>query len=124
MSEISKRILSIILDNDISYGELSSKTGIPKSALQRYATGETEKIPIDRLELIAKALGTTTAYLMGWSKNSAPTLSSERSVGNDILDEVDIAFYGDFKELDEDQKDTVRDMVRVMRERRAKKQEK
>lgn len=42
----------------------------------------------------------------------------------DVLDEVDIAFYGDFKELDEEQKETVRDMVRVMRERRSKKQEK
>jgi len=35
------------------------------------------------------------------------------------LDEVDVAFYGDFKELDDDEKETVRDMVRLMRERRA-----
>lgn len=48
MSEISKRLLQLIEDNDISYGELSKKTNIPKSALQRYATGETEKIPIDK----------------------------------------------------------------------------
>ena len=50
MSEISKRLLQLIEDNDISYGELSKKTNIPKSALQRYATGETEKIPITRIE--------------------------------------------------------------------------
>lgn len=49
----------------------------------------------------------------------APTCSGER----DILDEVDIAFYGEYKELTEDDKETVRDMVRVMRERRAKRQE-
>lgn len=49
----------------------------------------------------------------------APTGSGER----DILDEIDIAFYGEYKELTEDDKETVRDMVRVMRERRAKKQE-
>lgn len=66
MSDISNRILKIILEKEISYGELSDKTGIPKSALQRYATGQTEKIPIDRLESIAKALGTTPAFLMGW----------------------------------------------------------
>jgi len=65
MSELSNRILNLILDKDISYGELSLLTGIPKSALQRYATGETEKIPFDRLELIAKALGTTSACLTG-----------------------------------------------------------
>ena len=72
MSDISKRILDIILSKEISYGELSDRTGIPKSALQRYATGETEKIPIDRLQIIAKAIGTTTAYLMGWEDTGDP----------------------------------------------------
>ena len=59
MNMISKKILEIILEKGISYGELSERTGIPKSALQRYATGQTEKIPIDRLQKIASALGTT-----------------------------------------------------------------
>lgn len=73
MSEISDKILSILLGKEISYGELSDRTGIPKSALQRYATGQTEKIPIDRLEKIANAIGTSAAYLMGWDTNpSAP----------------------------------------------------
>lgn len=66
MSNISDKILDILLSKEISYGELSDRTGIPKSALQRYATGQTEKIPIDRLERIAKAIGTSAAYLMGW----------------------------------------------------------
>lgn len=74
MSDISARILKIILNKDISYGELSEKTGIPKSALQRYATGQTEKIPIDRLQVIAKALGTTAPYLMGWEESSVHAL--------------------------------------------------
>lgn len=66
MSDISCRILALIQQQRISYGDLSSITHIPKSALQRYATGETEKIPLDRLEVIASALHTTPAYLMGW----------------------------------------------------------
>ena len=45
MSELSNRILNLILSKELSYAELSQLTGIPKSALQRYATGETEKIP-------------------------------------------------------------------------------
>lgn len=71
MSDISKRMLDIILQKEISYGELSEKTGIPKSALQRYATGQTEKIPIDRLQIIASAIGTTTSYLMGWEQSES-----------------------------------------------------
>lgn len=74
MSDISKRILDILLSKEISYGELADKTGIPKSALQRYATGQTEKIPIDRLEKIATAIGTSAAYLMGWEPNNRPPI--------------------------------------------------
>ena len=57
MNETSMRILNLLKEKNISYGELSQKTGIPKSALQRYATGQTEKIPIDRLIKISLALG-------------------------------------------------------------------
>lgn len=70
MSDISKRILDTITCKDISYGDLADKTGIPKSALQRYATGQTEKIPIDRLEKIASAIGVTTSFLMGWDSTN------------------------------------------------------
>lgn len=68
MSERSQRILSLIEQKGISYGELSKATGISKSALQRYATGETEKIPIDRIEKIAEALGTSPEYIVGWNR--------------------------------------------------------
>lgn len=70
MSERSKRILKAIQETELSYGELSKLTGIPKSALQRYATGETEKIPIDRLEAIAKAVNVSAQYLMGWEESN------------------------------------------------------
>lgn len=78
MSEISDRLLELINTNNISYGELSKETGIPKSALQRYATGETEKIPISRIEILAKALHTTASYIMGWKddKLNSPIISS------------------------------------------------
>lgn len=55
----------------------------------------------------------------GDKTEKAPTGSGKR----DILDDIDIAFYGEYRELTEDDKETIRDMVRVMRERRAKKQE-
>ena len=47
----------------------------------------------------------------------APTETGER----DILDEVDIGFYNGYKELTEDDKATIRDMVQLMRQRRAEK---
>jgi len=66
MNDTASRILAAIERADISYGTLSRITGIPKSALQRYASGQTKKIPIDRVELMASALNTTAAALLGW----------------------------------------------------------
>lgn len=76
MSHISEKLLNILSEKEISYGDLAEKTGIPKSALQRYATGQTEKIPIDRLQIIASAIGTTPEYLMGWSTDASNDVNS------------------------------------------------
>ena len=61
-------------DKKISIRELSEKTGIPKSAIQRYTSGVTEKIAIDRMKLMAEALGIDPAYVMGWDAPSARPL--------------------------------------------------
>ena len=44
---------------------------------------------------------------------------TENGERKDVLDEVDIAFYGEYKELTEEDRATIRDMVSVMRKRRA-----
>jgi len=69
MDERSKRINDAIAQSGYSYPELSKITGVSKSSLQRYATGGTKKIPIDCVEAIAKATGTSAKYLMGWEEN-------------------------------------------------------
>ena len=56
-----------------------------------------------------------TYYTVNQGKEKTPTVSGER----DILDEVDIAFYNGFKELTEEQQATIRDMVQLMRARKA-----
>lgn len=71
MSDISERILPCLESSGISYAELSARTGIPKSALQRYCTGITEKIPLDRLTKIANALEVPVTYFLGWDTESS-----------------------------------------------------
>ena len=73
MDERAKRISEAIENSGLSYPELERITGISKSSLQRYATGVTKKIPIDCIELIAKATGTDAKYLMGWDTESEET---------------------------------------------------
>lgn len=62
----------------LSYGEIASLTGIPKSAVHRYISGETPKIPLERLEKISAALGCSAAEIMGWdAKTPAPKITDD-----------------------------------------------
>ncbi len=70
MSDLSNRLKAAIKASGLSQRELEGKTGIPHSAIQRYAAGTTDRIPISRIVVLAKALDTTAEDLLGWT-NSA-----------------------------------------------------
>lgn len=102
---------------------------IPISKLERdlgYANGYIGQLrkgvfPSDRLMEIAEYLSVPHTYILtGDEIEKAPTENGGREID---MSEVDIAFYGDYKELSDDDQKTIRDMVRVMRERRAQKEE-
>ena len=87
MSECSDRILQALKQADLSYGELAKLTGISKSALQRYATGETKKIPIDSIEAIAKATNVSAQYLMGLDESETETYIDDRFPSPNITED-------------------------------------
>ena len=73
---VSERIRKQMELLSLSYGELADKTGLAKSAVHRYATGLTDKIPTEALEKLAKALGVTPSYLTGWQETHTGTLAA------------------------------------------------
>lgn len=106
----------------ISCNKAALEIGLSNAAVPKWKkTGYTPRG--DTLSKIANYFGISISELLGEETAKAPTATGERSGSHDVLDDVDIAFYGDYKELTEDDKATVRDMVRIMRERRSKKQE-
>lgn len=66
MSEISKRLLTAILESEKSYQTLAHETGIPKSTIQRYATGTTNKMDVDLIQSLCLALHKDPAVILGW----------------------------------------------------------
>ena len=48
-----------------SFQDLADRTGLNKSTLQRYETGKTAKLPIEKAKIIAEALETSVEYLLG-----------------------------------------------------------
>ena len=92
----------------------ATKIGFNRASVTMWKnTGKAPKQ--DLLVRIAEYFDVSVDYLLG--KENAPTQKGER----DILDDVDVAFYGDYKELSEDDKETLRAMARIMRERRKNK---
>lgn len=77
------------------------------------------KIPSpDILQKLSVYFGVSVSDLLGENTKNKPVHIQDE---HDIMDEVDVAFYGDYKDLSDDDKETIRDMVRLMRQRREKK---
>ena len=107
------RLKALCDEQSISPYKVCEAIGLNRAAVAKWKTGSTPNGTT--AAKLADYFGVTTDYLLG--KEKAPTANGER---HDVLDEVDIAFYGEYKELDEEQKATIRDMVAVMRSRKEK----
>ncbi len=103
MTTVSDRIRAQMERLSLSYGELSQITGLSKSAVHRYATGGTDKVPTEALEKLARALHVTPAYLTGWEE--------EPQV---------LAAHFDGKDFTAEEWQEIEDFVRFVKSRRKK----
>lgn len=111
------KFVLICKSRGISPSRAAIEAGLSKSTVTKWkATPDAEPTGA-AIKKITEYFGITISELMGEGVKIAPTETGER----DILDEVDIGFYNGYKELDEDDKETIRDMVQLMRQRRAEK---
>jgi transcriptional regulator with XRE-family HTH domain len=108
MSTRSERIKLLIEQSGQSYQELEKYKGIKKSSLQRYASGITEKIPLDVIERLSTYFNVSQEYLMGWSE-SEKMLSREESQ----LTEGEQALISLFRQVPEEQQQLVLQMIRA-----------
>lgn len=63
---IRQRLKNKRIEKGYSYQALADKTHLSKSTLQRYETGNIGNLPLDKLKVLADALGCSPGYLMGW----------------------------------------------------------
>ena len=119
MENLFARIESLCQKNGIRPGRLCDELGLSRGLMTELKMGRKKTVSAETAQKIAGFFGVSVGYLLGLEDVEAAQAKSA-----DLLDEVDVAFYGDFKELNDEEKETVRDMVRLMRERRAAKQRK
>ena len=77
MNKISERLANEVAKSGLTYRDIQDRTGITISTLNRYITGETNKLPIDRMEKIADALNVSAAYLMCWTDDPHFSIEEE-----------------------------------------------
>lgn len=118
MDTLFARIQTLCGEKGIRPGRLCDELGLSRSLMTDLKMGRKKTVNAETAQRIAGYLGVSVGYLLGQEESNAVPHSGK----NDILEEVDMAFYGEFKELNDEEKETVRDMVRLMRERRAAKQ--
>ena len=109
MDNLFARIEALCQENGIRPGRLCDELGLSRGLITDLKMGRKKTLSAETAQKIAGFFGVSVGYLLGREENRPA----------DILDQVDVAFYGDFKELNDEDKETVRDMVRLMRERRA-----
>ena len=119
MANLYESILSLCERDGIRPGRLCDELGISRGLMTDLKMGRKKGVNAETAQKIASFFGVSVGYLLGIEGSGA--VNDSNAVN---LDQVDVAFYGDFKELSEEDKETVRDMVRIMRERRADKQRK
>ena len=106
MANLYETIDNLCQERGIRPGRLCADLGISRGLMTDLKMGRKKGVNAETARKIADYLGVSVGYLLG------------QNTPRDVLDEVDVAFYGDFKELDEQEKNAVRDMVRIMRMRR------
>lgn len=107
MHNLYEVIENLCQQKGIRPGQMCNELGLSRGLITDLKMGRKKSVSAQTAQKIAAYFGVSVAYLLGESLEN-----------NDILDQVDVAFYGEFKELNEEEKETVRDMVRLMRERR------
>ena len=116
MANLYESILSLCERDGIRPGRLCDELSISRGLMTDLKMGRKKGVNAETAQKIASFFGVSVGHLLGIDGSDAV---NENTVN---LEQVDVAFYGDFKELSEEEKETVRDMVRIMRQRRADKQ--
>jgi transcriptional regulator with XRE-family HTH domain len=108
--------LSLCQEKGIKPSAAAEACGINRSNVSLWKSkGYTPRS--EALNAIAEYFGVSVDYLLGNEKEPATDSDGFRLEDDIDLTDVDIAFLGGFKELTEENQATIRDMVRIMRER-------
>ena len=92
MMSAAQRIKQRRKELKLSYQQLADRTGIARSTLQRYETGNIGNIPLDKLNVLAEGLETSREYILGMSEQANAEFIAENIFKVPVFDSASAGF--------------------------------
>ena len=107
---MAQRIKALRQEKGLTLEQVADVVGVGKSTVRKWETGMIANMKRDKIALLAKALGTTPAYLMGWKEVDA---EKKDSPSEPTLTEGEQMLLNLFRQIPEDQQRVFLEMGRV-----------
>ncbi len=113
-NNLAHKIKELRLKNKMTLEEVANIVGVGKSTVRKWETGMIANMKRDKIALLAKALGTTPAYLMGWDETDKNgKVSNDKTTPPIGLTEGEKALLNLFRQVPEDKQQVVLEMIRL-----------
>ena len=97
---MAQRIKALRHEKGLTLEQVADVVGVGKSTVRKWETGMIANMKRDKIASLAKALGTSPEYLMGWEEKKDSPTELELSEGEKLL--LDL-----FNQVPEDRKSVV-----------------
>lgn len=107
---MAQRIKALRQEKGLTLEQVADVVGVGKSTVRKWETGMIANMRRDKIADLAKALGTTPAYLMGWKEEDT---KNETSPSEPTLTEGEKVLLDLFNRVPKDQQQLVLQMIRA-----------
>ena len=107
---MAQRIKALRQEKGLTLEQVAEVVGVGKSTVRKWETGMIANMRRDKIADLAKALGTTPAYLMGWKEEN---VEKENYPSEPQLTEVEKLALELFRRIPEDKQAEALDLLRV-----------
>lgn len=107
------RIVELLAEKKVSGAKMSRDLGFSTAVFSQWKH-RLQKPSADKVSKMAEYFDVSVGYILG-TEGIEQSLAAK--TGEDIED-IDVAFFGDYQKLSENDKNTLRDMAALMRQRK------
>ena len=104
---MAQRIRELRKEKGLTLEQVADIVGVGKSTVRKWETGMIANMKRDKIASLAKALGTTPAYLMGWKE------TEKESPSELALTEGEAMMLELFRQIPKDRQPEALDLLRV-----------